>query len=171
MIIAENDYGYLLFESNELTIGSKVDDPPKVRLTSPCTEHGGGGGVISFNYSRQAGVVCDGHNQTEVGMIRVEQAEDVRGQVGNTKAEFNFMLGDGSGVGDVVKPLAFVWNAITRSLLNLLGGNTDTMWAPSGVFFTQQQSDGNFVTYRVDKPFDKGANPRALWSAWTGFID
>jgi len=44
------------------------------------------------------------------------------------------------------------------------------MWAPSGLFFTQQQADGNFVTYRITTPFDKSANPKAVWSAWTGFI-
>lgn len=166
-ILAETDTGWIGFEGNELTIGSKVDDPPKLRLTAPCTDHGGGGGVVSFNFSRNAGI-CDGHNQTEVGMIRVEQAEDVRGNSGNTKAELSFMLGDGSGIGDVQKPFAFVWNAITRFLIGVLGGPSDTIWAPSGLYFTQQQADGNFVSYQVDRPFDKSATPVALWSAWTG---
>jgi hypothetical protein len=47
-IIKETDIGFLGFEGNELTVGSKIDDPPKVRVTSPITTHGGGGGVISF---------------------------------------------------------------------------------------------------------------------------
>jgi len=115
-ILAENEYGWIAFEGNELTIGSKVGDPPKLRLTSPINADGGGGGVISFNFSRQAGVVCDGHQQDEVAMIRVEQAEDVRGQLGNRKAEMGLMLADGSGIGDVVKPFACVYNAITRIL-------------------------------------------------------
>jgi len=115
-ILAENDRGYVALDGNELIVGSKVFDPPKVRLTSPVNADGGGCGALSFNYSRHAGVVCDGHDQDEVAMIRFEQAEDVRGQVGNTKVECNLMMGDGSGVGDVVKPFACVWNAVTRLL-------------------------------------------------------
>ena len=167
-IIAENETGFIGFDGNELIIGSKVDDPAKVRLTAPMTEHGGGGGVISFNFHRDFNRAVDGHEQCEMGMIRVEQADDVRGQVGNPKAELNFMLNDG-GTQDsnMRKPLAFVWNAITRSLLSLFGGSaSDTIWAPGGLYFTQQQDDGVLVKYRVDRPFDKAANPRALW--WDG---
>lgn len=172
-IIAESDIGYLLFDGNELTIGSKIDDPPKLRGTSKIYPHGGGGFAISANASLHDGV-CDGHAQGEMAMLRWEQAEDVRGQVGNLKGEANFMLNDGGGGEDanMQKPLAFVWNAITRTLLGLFGGGgrPDTMWAPQGLTFTQQQDDGNFVTYKVERPFDKGANPVAVWSAWTGFL-
>lgn len=170
-ILYEDDYGFLAMDGNELTVGSKVDDPPKLRLTSTITATGGGGGVVSFNRSRQAGVVCDGHSQEEMAMLRVEQAEDVRGQEGNLKAEFNFLANTGASGDDsaMQKPLAFIWNCITRTRLALFGETrTDTMWAPDGLTFTQQQADGNFASYRVDQPFDKQANPVALWSAWTG---
>lgn len=66
MIIAENDIGFLLFDGNELTVGSKIGDPPKLRLTSPINSDGGGGGCVSYNASRQAGVVCDGHQRWTV---------------------------------------------------------------------------------------------------------
>lgn len=120
-ILAENDLGYVGLDGNELIVGSKIDDPPKVRLTAPLYLTGGGGGVISFNISRYTGVVCDGHAQDEIAMIRVEQSEDVRGDLGNHKAEFNLMLADGSGIGDVVKPFACVWNAVTRLLPEFAG--------------------------------------------------
>jgi hypothetical protein len=167
-VLHDDERGYVIAEGNELTIGSKLDDPPKVRLTSIGTDHGGAGGVVSFNLSRQTGV-CYGSQQTEMAMIRVEQASDVRGDASNSKAEFNFLLNDGGTAdADMQKPLAFVWNVITRNLLSVLGSRPDTMWAPTGRTFTQQQDDGNFVTYSVDHPFDKSANPVALWSAWTG---
>lgn len=171
-IIAESDIGYIGFEGNELTIGSKIDDPAKVRLTAPMTEHGGAGGVVSFNKSRQPGIVCDGHQQEEMAMLRVEQAEDVRGQVGNLKAEFNFLVNTGESGNDsaMVKPLAFVWNMVTRSLLSVFGGEsrTDTMWAPNGLSFTQQQNDGNFVTYRTSVPFSKaGEHVTYIWQSGT----
>jgi hypothetical protein len=66
------------------------------------------------------------------------------------------------------KPLAFIFNAVTQALIQILGARTDTIWAPDGLTFTQQQSDGNVVSYVVSRPFDKGANPKALWSSWTG---
>ena len=174
LVLFEDERGYLAMEGNELTVGSKIDDPPKVRLTAPIYPKGGGGGCISYNASYFTGQVCFGSQQLEMGLDRVEQAEDVRGDQGNLKAERNFLLNDGSSSKDsaMKKPLAFVWNAITRLFLNLGGGDSrpDTMWAPDGLSFTQQQNDKNFVTYEVDQPFDKGANPRALWSAWTGKI-
>jgi hypothetical protein len=43
------------------------------------------------------------------------------------------------------KPLAFIYNAVTQALIQILGARTDTIWAPDGLTFTQQQSDGNFV--------------------------
>lgn len=170
-ILHEDEYGYVIAEGNELTIGSKVDDPPKVRITSKITQNGAGGGCISFNASRSYSV-CFGSDQDEMAIDRVEQAQDVRGQTGNLKAERNFMVNDGSGSHDgaMQKPFAFVWNALTRLRLNFGTYYPDTMWAPNGLTFTQQQSDGNFVTYTVERPFDKGANPIPVWSAWTGKI-
>lgn len=50
-----------------------------------------------------------------------------------------------------------------------VGKITDTMWAPNGLFFTQQQDDGNFVTYAASAPYSK-ANATPVWSAWTGKI-
>lgn len=43
-IIAENERGYVALDGNELIVGSKIVDPPKVRVTSPCDQTGGGGG-------------------------------------------------------------------------------------------------------------------------------
>jgi len=167
-VLHDDERGYVVVEGNELTVGSKIDDPPKVRLTSPTYSHGGGGGAVSFNSSPES--ISFGDRQTEMAMIRVEQAEDVRGQVANPKAEINFLLNDGGTTdANMQKPFAFVWNTITQLRLAFVE-RTDTMWAPSGLFFTQQQADGNFVTYRITTPFDKSANPKAVWSAWTGFI-
>ena len=73
-ILLENDRGFVGLDGNELIIGSKIFDPPKLRLTCPVNADGGGGGVVSFNLSRHAGVVCDGHDQVEMGFFRVEQS-------------------------------------------------------------------------------------------------
>ncbi len=178
MIDQSTDYGFEGFEANERTIGSKVDDPPKLRLTAPLTDHGGGGGVVSFNASRQSGIPQLGGQQTEMGMIRVEQAEDVRGQTGNPKAEISFMLNDGSGDGDaaMTKPLAFTCDGITRispglanSFRALVGGGVSGggsgLTSPQGRMTLQLQEDGNMVVY------DTLLSPwKAVWSIWTGPI-
>lgn len=167
MIIAENDRGFLVFDGNELTVGSKIGDPPKVRLTSPINADGGGGGVISYNASRQAGVVCDGHQQTEMAMDRVEQAEDVRGQLGNFKAERNFMVSDASGDGadGMHKPLAFTCDAVTHDTLGLAGGgggNPSRMADPNNRYWLQLQTDGQYVIYDAEDP----GHPKAIFDLW-----
>lgn len=181
MIIAENDRGYLLFDGNELTIGSKIGDPPKLRLTSPINDDGGGGGVVSYNASRHAGVVCDGHQQTEMAMDRVEQAQDVRGQVGNYKAERNFMVSDASGDGadGMHKPLAFTYDAVTHNTLGLAGTAPGGPPMPpalgafdgaefigsNGQFIYARQTDGHDVLYDM-----RGATRRAIWASDMGWI-
>lgn len=169
MILAENDIGFLLFDGNELTVGSKIGDPPKLRLTSPINSDGGGGGCVSYNASRQAGVVCDGHQQTELAMDRVEQAEAVRGQLGNYTAERNFLVSDASGDGadGMHKPLAFTYDEVTRDMLGLQVGGTagSNMRSPQGRMSMELQEDGNLVVYRTDvTPW------KAVWSIWTGLI-
>lgn len=112
----QNGYGFTGFESNETTIGSLVDDPAKLRLTVHITEHGGGGGVVSFNASRLSGVPILGGNQLEMGYLRVEQSESVRGQIGNLRGEMNIFLNDGSGEDDaaMVRAVAFECDRITK---------------------------------------------------------
>jgi hypothetical protein len=177
-VIVNTNNGFLGFEGNEESIGSKENDPCKLRLTTPVYPDGGGGGVISFNASRNPGVVQDGHNQQEMGFIRVEQSESVRGQTGNLRGEMNFFLNDGSGQDDasMVRAFAIECDRITKahpglvqSLRNLLGVSggfsPDHMTSPQGRFQTHQQEDGNFVTY------DTSTTPwTAVWSAWTGRI-
>jgi len=90
-MIAENDRGYVALDGNELIVGSKMVDPPKVRMTSPTDQFGGGGGVLSANISRHAGIAVDGHQQIEIGFLRFEQSEAVRGQPGNPRGEYNVL--------------------------------------------------------------------------------
>ncbi len=171
------DYGFKGFEGNEDSTGSIVNDPAKNRLTTPITETGGGGGAVSFN-ANLLGHVALGGGQREMGMIRVEQAEDVRGQVSNLKSEMNFMLNDGSGSGDdaMTKPLAFTAHAITRMdaawaasfaahLAPFLGGGgSSRIVSPNGRFWFQPtQDDGNFVLYDANDP----THPIAVFDLWS----
>lgn len=182
VVTADNDRGFNVTEGNEQTVGSKIDDPAKVRLTVPLTEHGGGGGVISFNASREFGKVQFGANQLEMAMLRVEQAEDVRGHVGNLKAEFNFLVNDGLGSDDanMAKALAFTYYGITRispylanDIRNIAAGANQffvpgRMVSPGGQYWLQLQSDGNYVIYDSFVADDNGdPSPKALFDLWS----
>jgi hypothetical protein len=179
---SDNDRGFNVTEGNENSEGSKIDDPAKYRLTVPITEHGGGGGVLSFNASREFGKVQFGANQLEMAMLRVEQAEDVRGQIGNLKAEFNFLVNDGRGTDDanMQKALAFTYYGITRispylvnDLRNIAAGAgglyvPGRMTSPGGQYWLQLQADGNYVIYDSFVADDNGdPTPKALFDLWS----
>jgi len=182
-IIAENDRGFLGLDGNELVLGSKVPDPAKLRGTAPVNADGGGGFVISANLSRHAGVAIDGHDMVEMGMLRWEQAGDVRGQVGNPKCEINFMLNDGGGDSDsnMFKPLAFVWNAVTRiipdfatALRGALGGVSSTTFTPPGGFPNKLVSPDGRLELDIQNADAAGLvaymDGKPIWSAEFGWL-
>jgi hypothetical protein len=173
-IIAENDRGYIGLDGNEFIVGSKIADPPKVRLTSPTNEFGGGGGVLSANISRREGVACDGHQQVEIGFVRFEQSEAVRGEPGNPRGEFNVLLNVG-GEDDAAmqRGLAYEADRVTQinpalqaSFASLMGsaagGSSSRLVSPNGQWWLQIQDDGNFVVYDASDP----AAPTPVFDLW-----
>lgn len=44
------------------------------------------------------------------------------------------------------------------------------MWSPNKSYVTQQQDDGNFVTYEFERPGVAGSRFRPKWSAWSGQV-
>lgn len=166
IIIAENEDGFVGLDGNELIVGSKRFDPPKVRLTAPVNADGGGGGVISFNLSRHAGVVCDGHDQVEMGFVRVEQSEAVRGQVGNPRGEFNILLNAG-GEDDAAmqRAGAVECDRVTKpgpAFSNGGGGSPSRFVSPDGRWWLQLQVDGNYVIYDAADP----QHPKPMFDLW-----
>jgi hypothetical protein len=180
-VLADTPVGFNGHEGNENSEGSKIDDPAKYRLTTPITEHGGGGGMLSFNASRYFNQVVFGENQLEMAGLRVEQAEDVRGQVGNLKAEFKFLCNDGSGADDAAmrKCLSFTYHGITSispgilaDLRSLIGGNGVSAESPltstAARWWLQVQDDGNYVIYD-SWVFDEDGNttPKPIFDLWS----
>lgn len=173
-MIAENDRGYVGLDGNELIVGSKVFDPPKVRVTSPTNEFGGGGGVLSANISRRAGVACDGHQQVEIGFVRFEQSQAVRGEPGNPRAEYNVLLNAGSEDDAAMqRGIAFEADRVTQinpglaaSLASMMGGAgggaPSRFVSPNGHWWMQMQDDGNFVIYDATNP----SRPKAVFDLW-----
>jgi len=173
-IIAENDRGYVALDGNELIVGSKILDPPKLRVTSPCDTSGGGGGILSANISRRAGVVCEGHEQVEMGFLRIEQSAAVRGQPGNPRGEYNILLNVGGeddaamqhGLGFEADRITTMNPALLASLASLLGAAggaaSSRLVSPNGQWWMQMQDDGNFVVYDASDP----SAPKPVFDLW-----
>ena len=114
-------YGFLQFGGNELTIGSFIEDPPKVRLASPA---GKGLGSVSFNRIRPDGV------QEEIVLISGVEAEDGPGTMGG---QFQISVRRKLSDGDQAMRLAVVVTvAYSRT------GEPEVYIAPSMGVFTQR---------------------------------
>ena len=173
-MIAENDRGYVALDGNELIVGSKMVDPPKVRMTSPTDQFGGGGGVLSANISRHAGIAVDGHQQIEIGFLRFEQSEAVRGQPGNPRGEYNVLLNIGGeddaamqrGLSFEADRLTQINPALAASMASAMGGTpggaASRLVSPNGQWWLQMQDDGNLVIYDATDP----SQPKPVFDLW-----
>lgn len=166
-IIADTSNGQLRLQGNETITDAKDADAAKVRVGSRHVPgKSGGGGAYSFDVIEE---VSEGNHRTEA-VVMVGGFNGSGGELG---------ICIWNGVEPITDPgqpkvVEMRHNEIEFKVPirapNLAGGGvTDTMWAPDGRTFTQQQSDGNFVTYTASAPWSK-ANATAVWSAWTGKI-
>lgn len=165
-VIEQNAEGKLIFNGNELKVVSLISlgDAAFMKVVSPYVEgESGGGGGFSID------VGDEGRNIPLVELLGAMYQ-------GGAEAKL-VVLKKGAGMnpedGDYMTVMEFTSEGLEFKVpvkgLGAGGGITDTMWSPDGMSFTQQQSDGNFVTYGASVPFSK-TNVMALWSAWTGFI-
>ena len=112
--------GFLQFDGNELTVGSTIADPPKVRLVAP----EGQLGAVSFNRLRADGA------QEEVVLLIGKEAEDAPGSLGG---QFEIWLRRKYSDGDRAMRLAGVLTVgYSRS------GDPEIYWSPSLGVFTQR---------------------------------
>ena len=153
---------------NETSLVSTKDDPPKHRQGLKWQEGWGRSlGAQSFNHVRP--------NGTEDEIVLIQGKMDDRFAFG-PEAAGEWRLDIKAPGPNVDANMRGVMNAfhdkiqfnVPISAPNLQGGGTvpNFMDSPNGCFRTQQQDDGNFVTY------DKCRGPQwiAVWSAWTGRI-
>lgn len=158
--IADFRWGWIgTYDDNEIEIVSTISDPPKVRLAVQAGKVESNLGGVTFNIRRD-----DGRHE-EYGYIMGRLTAD-------KQAGAIYFATRGPGDSQA-KERAYLDHTGAYFRVPMIGssavGVTDTMWAPGGLSFTQQQADGNFVTYVTSVPFSKaGEHVKAVWSAWTG---
>lgn len=169
--------GQFRMQGNEIIIDAKDADAAKFRVGSRYVPgECGGGGAYSWDLIQEV----------HEGNRRVEAAVLVGGFNGRT-GEVGLCIWNGRDPGDIrdedqKKVVEFrpdeIEFRVPIKAPNFTGGGgapseqlVGRMWAPNGLSFTQQQSDGNFVTYLTQVPFNiASTNVKAVWSAWTGPI-
>lgn len=180
-VLADNAQGLLWNnDGNETLQDAKNADAAKFRVGSPYEQgQSGGGGAFSFDVIGGLPPRKDG----SAPPARVEVAVLTGGMQTNGGGEVGLSItkpGTFSDIDDAAQKKVVEFRAdgiefkVPISAPNLGGGGgvpeyPVRMWAPNGLSFTQQQDDGNFVTYRTNVAFSiDPQHVRAVWSAWTG---
>lgn len=114
-LLADTSYGDLTFDSNELSISSKVDDPPKLRLAAP---EGISSGAVSFNRR------INGQHRENV-LFQGKQDERFRHDPLSPASEFTLHLNNGESFEDAAMKAVMEIRCDTFEIL--------------GVKFTQEQ--------------------------------
>jgi hypothetical protein len=145
---------------DEACLDAKADatrDVVKYRGSSPYAD----GWLVAWS-----GDVKVGDTRYEKGMFGIRHDDDFPKDV--QAFEFALYLQDPGGTEDAT--MRCRWRVTTRGVeVNgqpLVGSIPAFMQSPDGRWRTQQQSDGNFVTYDMTAP----GGPKAVWSAWHGKI-
>lgn len=165
--LADSSYGTLRYLNGELCndVKNGVDDPTKYRGGSRSRSlvafsgdalrpDGGREDLVLHQYKRderylnQGGLV--GETTTHLRRPGAQEAGTLVQTVRFDGVTYHV---------PIIAEAGIVGQSMTRA---------SDMWSPNGLMVTQQQDDGNFVTYRLSRPYDKGANPVPVWSAWSG---
>lgn len=183
-ILARSHNGLHWFGGNETRTDAKDADASASRLGSRhIPGQSGGGGKRSFDVFFQFD-----HEPTDEELLvakRIEAAVIVGGFNG-TGGEIGICIWNGRDQNDIedadqIKVVEMRHNEVEFKVPiiapNLQGvngavGPVTRMWAPDGLHFTQQQMDGNFVTYRTKVAWSiDPLDVKAIWSAWTGRLE
>lgn len=192
-VLGETAGGRLVYDGrNETWQDSRDTDPSKFRVGSPIGRDGGGGGAISGdalpdpsnpNSTRvELGFVCftqneyvRGDTQNYTGMVKMFLRDDSIPEVnGNADPKYLPVLTGylGDTKGHPALELHPRWIEALRQALGAMpaGGRTTDLWSSDGLWVTQQQTDGNCVTYQLKRPYDKSTF-RAYATLKDGIVD
>lgn len=164
-------WGYLDVGTNEISIVSTVKDPPKVRLGA---DAGGSLGCFSFNRGTHEVVLLQGKIDERYRSVADEGTSPRPTElVGELRVDLLRPRRPGdTDDSQMVPVLTLRHDGVTCHVPGLVAQaepRVGAMWSEDGLFVTQQQSDGNFVSYELARPFDRGRF-RALWSSWGGKV-
>jgi hypothetical protein len=185
----------LMFDGVEVAI-VQAKDPPQLRLATRDQTGAQTGGVIQgcslrlgedvfenllqLQFSKADDSAADEHRGQLVIKVRTNQGPDEDGM--QTAAVFStaylgaLFAGLVNFAGDLYKfanqgdPPPYMCTGQHPEPLPPTTIRTDTMWAPDGLSWTQQQGDTNFVTYAGVTPWSKYP-ATAVWSWMSGPIE
>lgn len=147
----------------ELT-DTSAGDPVKVRLGA---QHGYGLGAISVNRVRANGV------PDEAALIYGKLDDRYPGQLVGMWDIFVQRPGVEGDAG-MIRKMEIYWDRVVfhGPVEGISGGSAypSAMWSSDGHYVTQQQDDGNFVTYYLMRAFDR-SQFLPVWSAWSGKLN
>lgn len=165
MRIAESDIGYLDFDGNELTIGSKVDDPPKLRMTSPTP--GGSYGCISGNRTRADGA------QLEKVLLILKPDDASIGQPHEGGAYDFFAQEAGTEDDQGMKRVKVLTSQFEENYVPQVGDPAPSgdarFFSPNGRYCWNYQNDGHQVQYDTHNSPNE-SEWEAVWSNWHGLL-
>lgn len=173
-ILADNDRGQTCVEGNAFCQDSKILDAAELRIGSPAAPgQSGGGGKLSIDVLLP--------ETDDDGRHKRRAIVELRGGEGSLGAEVKLgVLKQGGETSDADMKDIFQYHAALNHLEFLVpisapnlgppvAATVTRMWAPNGMSFTQQQDDGNFVTYTTTVSYSIAPeHVTAVWSAWTG---
>lgn len=87
----EMDYGFIEYGGNEVTVASRIDDPPKYRLAAP---FGLSLGAVTGSRLRPDG------GQDEMAILQFKQDERTRADPNSRVGEMSFLLRKGASGND-----------------------------------------------------------------------
>ena len=163
MRLIDTPIGYLDFDGNELTVGSKIDDPPKIRMTNPAP--GGSYGCISGNRTR-----ADGSQLEKVLLIlKPDDASAGQQHEGGSYDFFAQLAGTEDDAGMVrVKTLTTQFEETYVPVIGTpVGGSR--FYSPNGRYCWNYQNDGHQVQYDTHNSTDE-STWTAVWSNWFGLL-
>jgi hypothetical protein len=175
-VIERNSEGVVHVRGNELIVDSVVEqgDAAFMRVGSPYVAGGSGGGGGFALDLLEAGKDPTLSSRTGIAMMTAAKAPD-----GSIEVVFHILRKKGQSVdadmykwlrvvsGDTPATTTIEFLAQVKGLPPSPPVVIDTIWAPNGLSFTQQQGDTNFVTYVGSVPWSK-KNVTARWSWMTG---
>lgn len=146
-------------------VDTSAGDPVKIRLGA---RNGNGLGAVSVNRVRANGV------QDEAALIYGKLDDRYPSQLVGMWDIFVQRPGVEGDAG-MIRKVEIYWDRVVfhgpvEGISGAGSAYPNAMWSGDGHYVTQQQDDGNFVTYYLVHPFDR-SQFLPVWASWFGKLN